>query len=161
MAEDALIKAGLAEDPVIQGLLKIRMGASWKATLQTWNEHAADNGRVHPLLAITTISGRMSSREPNGHGLPKDSTFRAIVKAGPGKMIIKADYSQIELRIEPVLAVRELHNVKEYLAGTREHKLASWIRAVGLDLRHGRRSTCGISTSREHHGTTSLKLSSP
>lgn len=58
-------------------------------------------GRLHPsvrqLGAITT--GRFSMSEPNFQQWPADEVSRGAVQAAPGKKLVIADYSQIELRI--------------------------------------------------------------
>src|SRR4030095_9620137 len=44
-------------------------------------------------------SGRMSCKKPNLQQLPRDPRYRRCFVAPPGRVLIKADYSQIELRI--------------------------------------------------------------
>jgi DNA polymerase I-like protein with 3'-5' exonuclease and polymerase domains len=45
------------------------------------------------------VTGRMASRSPNLQNLPADPRYRRCFAAPPGRVLIKADYSQIELRI--------------------------------------------------------------
>ena len=49
-------------------------------------------------------SGRMSCREPNLQQIPRTAEYRKCFIARPGCVLIKADYSQIELRIAAKLA---------------------------------------------------------
>ena len=49
-------------------------------------------------------SGRMSCKEPNLQQLPRDPRYRKCFVAPPGRVLVKADYSQIELRIAAKLA---------------------------------------------------------
>jgi DNA polymerase-1 len=44
-------------------------------------------------------TGRMSSSKPNLQNLPRNSAYRHCFIAPPGRVLVKADYSQIELRI--------------------------------------------------------------
>jgi DNA polymerase-1 len=45
-----------------------------------------------------TVTGRFSAEKPNLHQIPKGSTIRDLFIAGPGHVLIVADYDQIELR---------------------------------------------------------------
>ena len=61
-----------------------------------------ETGRVHPnFRQLGAVSGRFSCTEPNLQNLPKDgeNTIRRAFVAAPGKRLLSADYSQIELRI--------------------------------------------------------------
>src|SRR4030095_13792784 len=44
-------------------------------------------------------SGRMSCKQPNLQQLPRDPRYRKCFVAPPGRVLVKADYSQIELKI--------------------------------------------------------------
>lgn len=67
---------------------------------------AADDGRLHPLTGISTVTGRTSSQEPALQQVPRDPRFRAIFAAPAGHKIIATDFSSIELRIAAALGVR-------------------------------------------------------
>jgi len=57
------------------------------------------NGRIHPnWKQLEARTGRMACSDPNIQQLPKDR-YRAAIAPGEGKVLIKADYSQIELRV--------------------------------------------------------------
>mgnify|MGYP001240621060 CR=1 FL=1 len=61
-------------------------------------EKVEEDGRIYPSwLQIGARTGRMSCSSPNLQQLPPEA--RRYVKAPEGKLLIKADYSQIELRI--------------------------------------------------------------
>jgi DNA polymerase-1 len=64
-----------------------------------WLKHVASDGRVYPgWRQMGCSSGRMSCTRPNMQQLPRGEYRRCIV-APAGRVLVKADYSQIELRI--------------------------------------------------------------
>lgn len=57
------------------------------------------NGRIHSTYKQHgTVTGRLSSSEPNLQNIPRDSTIRGIFVAKPGHTLIEADYGQAEFR---------------------------------------------------------------
>jgi DNA polymerase I-like protein with 3'-5' exonuclease and polymerase domains len=62
--------------------------------------HVRNDGRVYPgWRQLGASSGRMACTRPNMQQLPRAAEFRNCVHAPPGRLLVKADYSQIELRI--------------------------------------------------------------
>ena len=87
----------------------IEAHAAGGAVLASWNQLGAE-------------SGRMSCSNPNLQQIPRGSEYRRCFVARPGCVLVKADYSQIELRIaakvanEPVMIAaykdgRDLHTL--------------------------------------------------
>ena len=55
---------------------------------------------IHPrFIQIGTVSGRFASKDPNYQNLPRKGGVRKAFVARPGHKIVKADYSQAELRL--------------------------------------------------------------
>jgi DNA polymerase I-like protein with 3'-5' exonuclease and polymerase domains len=71
-----------------------------------WLRHVANDGRVYATWKQigAGASGRMSCKEPNLQQLPRDPRYRRCFTAPPGRVLVKADYSQIELRIAAKIA---------------------------------------------------------
>jgi DNA polymerase I-like protein with 3'-5' exonuclease and polymerase domains len=88
------------DHPLAQLLRRYRQAQKMSSTYgDTWLANVANDGRVYPnWKQIGTVTGRMSCSEPNMQQIPRGEHRRCIV-APPGRVLIKADYSQIELRI--------------------------------------------------------------
>ncbi len=97
---------GLAEDyPVVAKILEYRTLAKLKSTYcDGLLKVIGDDGRIRSTLNQTeTRTGRISSAEPNLQNIPVRSELgremRKFFKAKEGKLLVDADYSQIELRV--------------------------------------------------------------
>jgi DNA polymerase-1 len=65
-----------------------------------WLKHVAEDGRVYAgWQQLGADSGRMACSKPNLQNLPALEAYRRCIVAPPGRVLVKADYSQIELRI--------------------------------------------------------------
>jgi DNA polymerase-1 len=65
-----------------------------------WCKGAHQDGRLHTeWRQIGCVTGRMASGNPNLQNLPGDPRYRRCFRAPEGGVLIKCDYSQIELRI--------------------------------------------------------------
>jgi DNA polymerase-1 len=66
---------------------------------ESWLAAVAPDSRVYPHWSpLQAVTGRMSCSDPNAQQLPKGEHRKAVV-APPGKVLIKADFSQLHLRI--------------------------------------------------------------
>jgi DNA polymerase-1 len=70
-----------------------------------WLKHVANDGRVYASWHQigkeeypTIVTGRMACSDPNLQQVPRGE-HRKCFRAPPGRVLVKADYSQIELRI--------------------------------------------------------------
>lgn len=88
--------------PIIEQLLEYRSIAT---RISTFSEglpnfiHPVTN-RIHGnWFQLGARSGRFSCSKPNLTNIPRDFETRSCFVASPGKVLIKADYSQIELRL--------------------------------------------------------------
>ena len=66
-------------------------------------EHVKPDGRLHGgYRAVGTATGRATCSQPNLLQIPREgpgSEYRKAFRAPPGRVIVHADYSQIQLRI--------------------------------------------------------------
>jgi DNA polymerase-1 len=97
-SEDAL---GRVDHPWARLLLAYK-DADKRSTCfgRDWLGHVAPDGRVYAdWKQIGSDAGRMSCSNPNLQQLPRGKDYRRCFTAPPGRVLVKADYSQIELRI--------------------------------------------------------------
>jgi DNA polymerase-1 len=88
-----------------------------------WAGDAIREGRIHAAWQqIGADSGRMACKEPNLQNLPRDRRYRGCFVAPPGRVLVKADYSQIELRIAAKVS-GDRAMLDAYLAGQDLHAL--------------------------------------
>jgi DNA polymerase-1 len=96
--DDAL--AGI--DHPLAGLLRGHRAARKLATTygRDWLGCVGNDGRVRAeWRQLGCITGRMACAKPNLQQVPGDPRYRACFRALPGRVLIKGDYSQVELRI--------------------------------------------------------------
>jgi DNA polymerase-1 len=99
--ESTADEALAAVDHLLARLLRQYRAASKQCSTYgaDWLKHVADDGRVYANWRQTgAASGRMSCGDPNLQQLPRGE-YRRCVAAPLGRVLVKADYSQIELRI--------------------------------------------------------------
>jgi DNA polymerase-1 len=86
-------------------------------------------GRLHTSLLIAGArTSRFSSRQPNMQQLPKRrlDAFRKVIIAGPGKLLLAADYGAVELRAlaEEIYAMVGESRMRDgFIAGHDPHTL--------------------------------------
>ncbi|MGC8549328.1 MAG: DNA polymerase I [Acidobacteriaceae bacterium] len=103
-AQDVLEDLAL-HNPVPRLVLEYRQLAKLKSTYIDSLPLLADaNGRVHTTFQqVGTATGRLSSTNPNLQNIPVRTELgreiRAAFIAAPGRVLLAADYSQIELRL--------------------------------------------------------------
>ena len=128
-AQDVLEELAL-HHPVPAQVLAYRQLAKLKSNYVDSLPLLADSdGRVHTTFnQVGTATGRLSSTNPNLQNIPirteKGREIRAAFIAAPGRVLLSADYSQIELRLmahfsdDPLL-------VQAYQAGQDIHTLTA------------------------------------
>ena len=91
--------------PIVNAILDYRTLTKLKSTYaEGLLKVIGEDGRIHTSFQMTvTDTGRLSSREPNLQNIPirkkLGAQIRGMFVAAPGKVLVDADYSQIELRL--------------------------------------------------------------
>ncbi len=96
--------------PIINLITQWREVTKLKNTyIDTLPKMVDENSRLHTTYALTVAqTGRLSSNDPNLQNIPVRTELgkqiRTAFTAGPGKVLVSADYSQFELRLAAYLA---------------------------------------------------------
>ena len=112
----------------IKDLLELRGLTKLNSTyvVGMW-ERLNSKNKIHgSFLLHGTVTGRLSSRNPNLQNIPRDTTSSDIKKmfiAPPGKLLLQIDYSQAELRV--LAAAAKERTMMEWFATGRDVHLAS------------------------------------
>ena len=91
--------------PIVEEILDYRTLTKLKSTYADGLlKEISSDGRIHTSFQMTvTATGRLSSTEPNLQNIPirrpQGAEIRKMFVASPGKTLVDADYSQIELRL--------------------------------------------------------------
>jgi len=101
-AQDVL--EGLTDHEIVRLVLEFRQLSKLKSTYIDSLPLLARHGRLHTSFnQAATATGRLSSTNPNLQNIPIRTELgreiRAAFVAAPGKVLVGADYSQIELRL--------------------------------------------------------------
>ncbi len=88
---------------IAKKVIKIRKLKNSIDLLESYIKSCDENFRIHSTFnSWKTVSGRMSSENPNIQNVPTNKRFRQLFTADEGNVLLGADYPQIELRIAAV-----------------------------------------------------------
>lgn len=113
--------------PIIDTILEFRKLEKMRSTyLEPFPQLVDQNGRIHTSFnQLATATGRLSSSNPNLQNIPvrggMGSRMRSCFIASPGKFLVSADYSQIELRVLAHLS-RDPALINAFKAGADIHR---------------------------------------
>jgi DNA polymerase-1 len=133
LVEDTSDEALAAVDHPLAALVREYRGATKRCTTygQDWLAHVAPDERVYAQwVQLGSRAGRMSCRDPNMQQVPRGE-HRRCVRPPAGRVLVKADYSQIELRIAALVA-KESRMVEAFRAGEDLHVLTAQ-RVLGVE----------------------------
>jgi DNA polymerase I len=121
----SVLKTIEGADPLVPLLLQYSALATLTSTYGAdYVERYADpvarriHGEFQQLGAEAT--GRMACWDPNLQQIPRDPRYRACFRPEPGRVLVDADYSQIELRIAAFIS-RDEAMLTEYREGADLH----------------------------------------
>jgi DNA polymerase-1 len=70
-----------------------------------WGTRGLRDGRIYAAWnQLGSVAGRTSCAAPNLQQVPRDPRYRRCFVAPPGRLLLKADYSQLQLRIAAKIA---------------------------------------------------------
>ncbi len=96
-----------------------------------WAGNGLYAGRIYASWQqLGADSGRMACSKPNLQNLPRDKRYRRCFMAPPGRLLVKADYSQVELRIAAKVS-GDKAMLAAYQAGADLHTLTAQ-RVLGI-----------------------------
>jgi DNA polymerase-1 len=125
--------------PIISAVKEYRELTKLKATYADGlMKVIADDGRIHTSFQMTaTATGRLSSTEPNLQNIPirkpLGERLRGMFVAPPGRVLVDADYSQIELRLLAHVA-QDTEMIAAFNSGEDIHAVTA-ARVFGLELK--------------------------
>ena len=127
------------QHPIVNAVLEYRQYAKLKSTYADGLlKVIGPDGRIHTSFQMTvTATGRLSSTEPNLQNIPTrtdlGSEIRRMFIPAPGRVLVDADYSQIELRLLACIA-DDTAMQEAFLSGTDIHTVtASQVFHVPVD----------------------------
>ena len=128
--KDVLIKH--KDHPVVAKLLEFRAYDKQRQLVKQWIKAFKSDSRIYAnWKQIGADTGRMSCKDPNLQQVP--SKLRECIVPQAGNVLVKADFSQIELRIAAVVA-NDQRMLKAFEEGIDLHKLtASLVRNKPVD----------------------------
>jgi DNA polymerase-1 len=125
--DDVLQRLDLDGEYLARVVLRLR-DAQKRATtygLEYLSNVHEKTGRIHAhYLQLGAQAGRFSSRKPNLQQVPRLDSYRACFRPAPGRVLIKADYNQIELRLAAQFSGDE-RMIEAYKTGLDLHKLTA------------------------------------
>ncbi len=123
--------------PIIEKILEYRTVSKLKSTyIEGLCREIGEDGRLHTSFKqALTQTGRLSSAEPNLQNIPirtpEGRQIRKVFIPEKGKVLIDADYSQIELRLMAQMSGDE-NMCRAYMTGEDIHTLTA-SRVFGVD----------------------------
>ena len=124
------------DQPLVLPLLKHKEVSKLLSTYgSSYAAHISPvTGRLHAHFRLGgTVSGRLSCRAPNVQNPPRGEDFRGLFTARVGRVLVVADYSQIELRVAALVS-GDRNMLDAYAEGKDLHRLtAASVAGISFD----------------------------
>jgi len=114
----------MIDDPIVAKILQYKKLYKERGTyIQNYVEGLSPEGRIHPeFKQCRTATGRLTCARPNLQNVPKEgSEMRALFVAPPGKLLVRVDWSQLELRVFAALT-QDPEMIKAFAEGRDIHQ---------------------------------------
>lgn len=143
---EGLQRVAGGQDDFLTGLLEYRQLSKLVGTYGWPLLEASGDGRVHGQLhQMGTETGRFSSSKPNLQNIParteRGKEVRRCFVASEGMTLVKADYSQIELRVLAAMS-RDSVLMEAFRNGEDIHQKVADM--MGVDRRTGKQLNFGV-----------------
>lgn len=111
---DKKVLARFQSDELVRMLLFYKRVEKRLGMAQKLQEHTDADGRIRArFMPLATGTGRFSSSSPNLQQIPRDPEFRGAFRPEPGRVLVQADYSAMELRVAAAIA-NEQHMIDAF-----------------------------------------------
>jgi len=88
------------EDPFVRAVSEYRDAKNELSRHRKWHEGRYKDGRVYPhWRPCGAATGRASCTDPNVQSLTKAGGYRSCIRPKDGRVLVKADVNQMELRV--------------------------------------------------------------
>jgi len=135
-------RLALAERKLVEALHARAEQASCLATFgAVFSRHVVDGRLYGQLHAGGTVTGRYASSDPSLQNIPTDSEFRGFFRASEGRVLVDADYSQLELRVFAACS-GDVKMIAAFEAGWDYHDLI--VQRVGCTRRQAKAINFGV-----------------
>ena len=109
--------------------------------LENLPKYLESDGKVHADFLHKTVTGRLSSANPNMQNLPKNETIKQLYVPEEGNVFIYADYSQIELRVAAHLSEDKVL-INHFISGEDIHQYTANL--LDIDRKKAKNINFGI-----------------
>lgn len=132
--DDAALETLAKKETRIEGLRHYRGAYKVKTSFIDGTLEKMHGNRIHPSFNINgTVTGRISSSNPNMQQLPRDGGVRGIYVPDPGFVFLSYDYSQLEVTLAAHFS-RDTNLLKIISEGASQHDITAAGLGISRDL---------------------------